>query len=228
MTVKARKLPKRTQLTADAIARTALALADAEGLDNFSYRNLAKKLGCEAMSIYHYYPSKAHLLDAMVALCLAELTFLPAHLPWQDRLRHGAAGWRTLALRHPGFFPFLAVYRLNSPEGLAMLDQVVSVFRAAGLSPEGQARGFRVFGYYITGAALDEAIGYAKGPSSANPLPDGVAAAKFPAITGIGTWFAREHHKSTFDLGVEMLVRGIEDLLAREANNKGGGPVATA
>ncbi len=46
--------------------RPRLELIEADGLEAFSTRKLAAKLGCEAMSIYHYFPSKAHLMDALL------------------------------------------------------------------------------------------------------------------------------------------------------------------
>ena len=217
-----RKVPPRRPLTADMIARQALALADAGGLENLSFRNLAKALKCEAMSIYHYYPSKTHLLDAMVAICVAELNFPGRGVPWQERLAQLARSYRTMALCHPGFFPFLAVYRMNSKAGLTTMESVVSVFQDIGLSPEGQARSFRIFSYYITGACLDETIGYVRGPSAAEPVPRAEAAQQFPNIMSIGKWFAREHHEATFEKGLHVMITGIADILNSEKSKTAG------
>ena len=217
-----RKALPRRPLTADMIARQALALADAGGLENFSFRHLAKELKCEAMSIYHYYPSKAHLLDAMVVLCLSELEFIGSERPWQERITHLTRSYRKMALNHPGFYPFLAIYRMNSQAGLTALESVVSVFHDMGLSAEGQARCFRIFGYYLTGACLDETIGYVKGPSAAEPVPQAQAAQQFPTIMGIGKWFAREHHQATFEKGLEVMIAGIAGTLAQEKNKAAG------
>ena len=56
---------KRVALTRERIEIEALALIDADGIDAFSTRKLGARLGCEAMSIYHHFPSKAHILDAL-------------------------------------------------------------------------------------------------------------------------------------------------------------------
>lgn len=216
-----RKPVKRRPLNAGLIAGTALALADADGMESFSFRNLAQKLGCEAMSIYHYFPSKAHLIDAMVAICLSEVSFADRQAPWQERLRVAARNWRAMALRHPGFFPVVAVHRLNFREGLTTLNHIVEIFAASGLSIEAQARHFRVFGYYIVGAGLDEAIGYAKGPSAAVPVEPEEAMKLFPAIISIGKWFASEHREKTFDVGLESLIAGMEAALATEMKMAG-------
>lgn len=57
---------EREPLSAERIEHTALDLIEREGMAAFSTRKLAAELGCEAMSIYHYFPSKGHLLDALV------------------------------------------------------------------------------------------------------------------------------------------------------------------
>ncbi len=57
--------PKPT-LTVQQIVEQAIALADAEGIDNVSMRRVAERLGVGAMSLYRYVPSKAELLDLML------------------------------------------------------------------------------------------------------------------------------------------------------------------
>ena len=71
MTVRAKKRPP--ELSQDTIRAAALKLIDREGLDAFSTRKLGRALGCEAMAIYWYYPSKDALLDSVVDLLTENL-----------------------------------------------------------------------------------------------------------------------------------------------------------
>lgn len=201
----------RKPLSAERIAAAALALVDKDGLDGFSFRILAKKLGCEAMSIYHYYPSKAHLFDAMVEMCIAETEIPSSEMHWIERLRRVCHAYRATALRHPGFFPYFAVYRMNSRAGLSFLNRIVEIFQQSGLSPARQAAHFRVIGYYIMGAGLDEAQGYVRGPSATEPVPEKTAETEFPAIMSIGPFFSKPHHEATFSDGLEALLRSLAD-----------------
>lgn len=41
-------------------------LAGQAGLEGFSTRKLGKVLGCEAMGIYHLFPGKSHLMNALL------------------------------------------------------------------------------------------------------------------------------------------------------------------
>src|SRR5690242_9894008 len=75
-------------LSRERIAAAAMALVDREGLDALSTRRLGEELGCEAMSIYHHFPNKAHLMDALIDLTLADarVELLP-EWGWVERLR---------------------------------------------------------------------------------------------------------------------------------------------
>src|SRR3989442_13967025 len=77
-----------TALSRELIAAAAMALVDREGLAALSTRRLGEELGCEAMSIYHHFPSKAHLMDALVDLMLAQARVpLLAEWDWLERRR---------------------------------------------------------------------------------------------------------------------------------------------
>ena len=197
----------REPLSRDRIETAAFEVIERDGLEGFSTRKLATELGCEAMSIYHYFPSKAHLMDALVDRAASEFVPPPADLPWPQRLLAVSRAYRDLALRRPRFFQFLALHRMNTAQALALIETVASVFRDAGFDAETAARLFRIWGYYITGAALDETGGYAKGPSALEPVPAEVAARDYPAITAFNPYFKPRHHEATFALGLDILLQ---------------------
>src|SRR4051812_19892706 len=76
-------------LSRERIAAAAMALVDRDGLQALSTRRLGDELGCEAMSIYHHFPSKAHLMDALVDLMLlgARVPSAAEEPDWLARLR---------------------------------------------------------------------------------------------------------------------------------------------
>lgn len=205
------KTAKRAPLSAETVAAEAMALVDAEGLDGFSFRKLAARLHCQAMSLYHYYPSKQHLIEAMVNICIAE-TPIPEPGPSpRERLREFADRYRATALRHPGFAPVFLTHRLSHREGLAWLDACVRILDAPAMPERDRATLFRTIGYYIMGAALDETIGYDKGTVAANPVPGEIAARDFPAITGIGRYWGRENRDHFFSAGLERILDWFEE-----------------
>jgi len=197
-------------LSRERIAAAAMALVDREGLAALSTRRLGNELGCEAMSIYHHFPGKAHLMDALVDVMLTE-----AHVAvgdegdWLERLRRAAHGFRAMALKHPKFFPFFAVHRLNTPSGVAYIDGIIGILRDAGFSDQDASAYFRQIGYYLTGAALDEVAGYAKGPSAAEPVSNETIAARFEHLAAAAPYFQPQYFQVTFETGLEILLEGI-------------------
>jgi len=200
----------REPLSRERIEIAALQLIERDGLDGFSIRKLAAELGCEAMSIYHHFPSKAHIMDALLDRVVSEMAIPSPNLPWQERLRRFAWEYRAMALRYPKFFQFAALHRMNTATALRVIDAAVAVFRDAGFDLEMSARLFRVWGYYVAGGSLDEAGGYAKGPSAVEPVADDVAARDYPEITAVNPFFKPQHHEAIFALGLDILIEGAE------------------
>jgi AcrR family transcriptional regulator len=209
---KIRVAETKEPLSADRIETAALALIEDEGMAAFSTRKLAAKLGCEAMSIYHYFPSKGHLMDALVDRVIGEdMTVLaPGRAHWRRQLEDSAREWRAMALRRPSFFSYLALHRLNTPTALRWLNGIIAVFRDIGVGDEWAARMFRALGYYLTGAMLDETAGYSRGPSTVEPLAEHAMAERYPAVVAAGRWFARDQHEKTFYDGLSVFLDALE------------------
>lgn len=208
------RIKRRAALSSEQIVTEALALVEDEGLEGFSFRKLAKRLGCEAMSIYHYFASKQHLYDAMVTRCLDDVAFPDPDLPSRDWMLEFCRNYRTAALKHPGFALILSTHRLNHRDALARLDQMVAGM-APGVPTQIKATLFRVISYYLTGAVIDEALGYTKGPSAAEPYPAKDAARDFPHIMGIGAFFGREFHEMFFETGLAVLLDWYDAEIAK-------------
>lgn len=204
-----RSNPPRPALTRERIETEALALIERDGMEAFSTRRLGEALGCEAMSLYNHFPSKAHVLDALVDRVLGGIPVPERSLPAGQRLRLLAQQWRAMARRHARFYPWLALHRWNSPTGVAFLGEILDCFRAAGLSDEAAARGFRVLGYYLLGATLDETSGYAQGPSSLSPMTADELQQRHPHVAQAGRYFMPGQFDATFELGLRVVLQGL-------------------
>lgn len=207
--MKVKRTSARPALNRERIEEEALALIEREGMEAFSTRRLGEALGCEAMSLYHHFPSKAHVLDALVDRVLSGIPIPPRDLGPHERLRKLAHHWRAMARRHARFYPWLALHRWNSGTGVAFLGEILSCFLDAGLPDEQAARGFRVLGYYMLGATLDETSGYAQGPSSLSPMTEEDLARRHPAVARAGRYFAPDQFDQTFELGLALVLQGL-------------------
>ncbi len=169
-------------------------------------RGLGASLGCETMSLYHYFPSKAHLMDALVDDTLSLLSTGSPGADPIDRLRAMAHSYLDLARRRPRLFPLIAVHRLNTPTGVRIIEEVLALVHAAVPDDRLAAQHFRVLGYYATGAALDETAGYANGPSAAEPVTDAYIDQHCPHLAAAARFHKPEWWGSTFELGLESLL----------------------
>lgn len=198
---------QRPALTRELIEDAALALIEEDGLEAFSTRKLGERLGCQAMSIYHHFPSKAHILDALVDRVLAAIQIPKRNRSPKSRVRNIARSWRLVALAHPRLYPYLSMHRWNSETGAKFLAELLACFHDAGLKPEACARQFRVLCYFVLGATLDEISGYGNGSSSMQPVSDEDLLQRFPQVAQAGRYFKPEEFKRTFELGLDMFLK---------------------
>jgi AcrR family transcriptional regulator len=196
-------------LTRERIIAEALVLVERHGLAGFSIRGLGAALHCEAMSLYHYFPSKAHLQDALVDHALADVVTEPPGSDPIDRLRVLSYSYRAMAQRYPKLYQLVAIHRLNTPTGVRVIERVLQLVRDAAPDDRLAAQYFRVLGYYLTGAALDETAGYAKGPSAADPVSDAYVTEHCPRLAAAAPYFKPAFWDSTFALGLESLLAAI-------------------
>lgn len=195
-------------LSRELIVQAALELVNEQGLAGFSTRQLGERLGCKAMSIYHHFRSKQHLLDALVehAVTSVEIPHTPDAIA---DLRRCLASYRAMARRWPALFPLVATHRLNTPTGVNFIESLLALIRRIEPDVERAARYFRVIGYYVNGACLDETAGYARGPSAAEPVSDEFVARSCPNLVAAAAYFKEPHWDATFEYGVDALFGGM-------------------
>ena len=91
----------RSEVRRQAIIDAAVELADRDGLDAVTMRNVSERLGVGTMTLYSYLSSKDELLDLMFDEASGEMLVpeLPDH--WRDALRAIAVRTRDTFDRHP-------------------------------------------------------------------------------------------------------------------------------
>jgi AcrR family transcriptional regulator len=206
-------MPKRRAtplpLSRERIVAAALALAEREGLEGLSMRRLGAELGREAMSLYHFFPSKQQLVDALVDHAIASVE-IPEKGEPLARMRQAMRNYRRMAHRFGHLYPVIAIHRLNTPTGVRFIERLLSIAVAVTGDEETAARAFRTLGYYLVGAALDETMGYAKGPSAAEPVDGAYIARECPHLARAARFFQRDEWDKTFELGMNAMLSTLE------------------
>ncbi|WP_344445521.1 TetR/AcrR family transcriptional regulator C-terminal domain-containing protein [Kitasatospora nipponensis] len=202
----------RAGLTRPKVLAAALELVDREGVERLSMRRLGSALGVEAMTLYHYLPNKAALLDGLVELVVSAVRpGEPSGPPpgWQEGLRAFATALRAELLRHPAVIPLVATRPVHSAAALAVVEETAQRLVRAGFTPLLALRLVNAVATTVTGHCLAEAASTPVHPEeSAGPAPDltGLPVLGAAAAAGLGT---PEDHQARFALLLDALLDGL-------------------
>lgn len=227
----------RGRLSVDEIVATATALADDEGLDAFSMRRVAERLGIGVMTLYTYVPDRSALLG-LVRDSVAVQSERPAHSgDLRQRLTAVADELWSEYLAHPWLIdlqigrPWLGPgesrryeWQLAAIDGLGLddiqMDQVITAITA-----------------YVAGAAQSRIVAErsraASGMSdeewwrlNAPVLDEVMTPGEWEVSSRVGLAAGQEYGlgdpNRAYRFGLSLLLDGVEALLAR--GQAGGAP----
>jgi AcrR family transcriptional regulator len=204
----------RIRLNRDRVVRSALALADAGGIDALSMRKLAGALGVEAMSLYNHVANKDEVLSLMVDAVAAEI---PAPNPDDDPLvavRTLALDTREALLRHP-WAASLWLRHLPGPARVQHMEYLLAALAATDMTPAVAHLAFHAVNNHVIGYTLQEqAMAYVV-PAGGDPdalarsFLDGISADDLPHIvTHIQQHLDGDTARS-FDLVLDLILDGL-------------------
>jgi AcrR family transcriptional regulator len=213
----------REPLSKDRVLRTAVSLADAQGVEAVTMRRLAEELGVEAMSLYHHVPNKESLLNGVVDLVFAEIDEALAAQPeaasadWKTATRHTILTSRSVLVRHK-WAPALIESRPSA--GMPMtryMDGIIRLLHAGGLSYDLVHHGMHALGSRAMGFVQE--IGEPEGSNvpSAEQLEQMESAV--PNIVAMLREVAHDDPASTlgwcddqteFEFGLDLILDGLE------------------
>lgn len=151
-------LPDGTAPDRDRVVRTAITIADAEGLTGLSMRRLAGELGIPTMSVYRHVADKEELVLLMMDKVMAANPPPPRMSPERD-------GWRacvealarlqwSMYRRHPWLAQAVSFTRpLLAPHAMAHTEWTMRALE--GLDPDAQFRAAVTVANYVRGTAVN-------------------------------------------------------------------------
>jgi AcrR family transcriptional regulator len=144
----------RRILTRREIVDAALAIADRDGLEEVSMRNVAHSLGVGTMTLYHYVRGKEELLTAMSDAVASELV-VPGELPghWRDALLAISERTRDAFLRHEWLVDNIGNRPIATPNWLRHVEQSVAAVETFTDDP--------ALGFGLVAASDEYTMGYA-------------------------------------------------------------------
>ncbi|WP_438853772.1 TetR/AcrR family transcriptional regulator [Agromyces sp. M3QZ16-3] len=144
-------------LSKERVVAEAIRLADREGAEGMSMRQLARTLGAGAMSLYHYVASKEELLDAMIDVVFDEIELPRDGIDWQSAMRGRAASARRVLARHPWAIGLMESRTSPGPANLRHHEAVLACLRTAGFPVSMATHANWLLDSYVYGFALQEA-----------------------------------------------------------------------
>ncbi|MFF2063330.1 TetR/AcrR family transcriptional regulator C-terminal domain-containing protein [Streptomyces sp. NPDC058200] len=222
--------PSEQELTLDRIVRTAIDIADAEGLPALSMRGVAARLGVAAMSPYRYVPSKDDLVLLMADAAFGDETY-PADVPegWRSRVELVARTLWTLYRRHPWLAQLGSLTRpLLVPSLMVHGERMLSALDGHGLDPTTLFDIHVLIYSHVQGLAVhleweahaEASTGQSEDQwmdSRASAVQDLVESGRFPTFTKVVGAFGSDGYDlrldALFESGLTALLDGLTSLV---------------
>ena len=211
----------RPPLNRQRVLRAAVALADEEGIESLTMRELGLRLGVEAMSLYNHVANKGDILDGMVDLVVSEIDLPLDPVGWREAMRRRAISAQAVFSRHPWASALIDSRQSSGPARLRYFDWVVGTLRRAGFSLEMSARAFSILDSYIYGFGrqqLNISAGSDMPPEEmAEAFLDAIPADEYPYLREMVVDYALtsgNDEGADFEFGISLILDGLERLLA--------------
>jgi AcrR family transcriptional regulator len=211
LSVPAFSAARHTPLTRAAIVDAAIVLVERQGVAALTMRKLGAELGVEAMALYHHFPNRESLVDAIGQRLLEPLEVLTLAGDWQAAARLLAVALRTIAVARPASFQLVGLNPLDGARSLEPVERLLDTMLVNGLTPAQALASYRATVSYARGYALAEATGFtvdAAGAAGRRRLAE-LPRDDFPILSGRADELAQLDADSGFTLGLDALLDGL-------------------
>jgi AcrR family transcriptional regulator len=217
--------PERAPLTRERVLQAALDLADERGIEALSMRELGRRLGVEAMSLYNHVSNKDDVLDGMLDLVVGEIDLPSEDVDWREAMRRRAASARQVFGRHPWAIALNDTRATGGPARLYYFEWMIGTLRRAGFSVELALHAFSALDSYVYGFGRQQ-LGMDAGggdtPEMIEAFLAAIPADEFPYIREVIV----EHmlkagwdEDADFEFGLGLILDGLER--EREGGRRG-------
>ncbi len=201
------KRAQKSGLTPDRIITAAAGLLNSGGVEGFSMRRLGGELGVEAMALYHHFPDKDAILDAVADWVLRQIELPPARGGWKARLASICRSIRRTGQQHPEAFRLLMTRRTKPASALPVMEHFLAALVESGLPPRRQIDAYHSLTIFLRGFALFEAEAAAR--EADYHLPGADVLAEFPTVRVIADKLHPINFDRQFEANLDALLAGF-------------------
>jgi AcrR family transcriptional regulator len=221
----------RVPLSRERVLRAAIGLADRDGIDALTMRNLAHEVGAEAMSLYYHVANKEAVLDGVVEHIVSDINEEVARIDipsaqddWRAAVRATILTARRVMLRHPWAPGVIESRTTMSPVTVLHFESLLGMMRQGGFSYD--------LAHHALHALGSRALGFTQELFKPDDVEEGDEAAlemladmadRLPHLMGMMAEVAHDDPDSTlgwcddqteFEFGLDLLLDGLERLRA--------------
>jgi AcrR family transcriptional regulator len=199
-------------------------LADESGIESVTMRELGRRLGVEAASLYNHVAGKDDLLDGMADLVVAEIDLPSSGVDWKEAMRRRAVSARRVFSRHRWAAGLIDSREPSGPSRPCYADRVLGTLLRAGFSPGIAASAFLVLDSYIYGFERQRSslsLGEdAVTTETAQEYLAAISPGAYPSLACVAMEYAAKPYDdaAAFDFGLDLILDGLERLLDRAAS----------
>nr|WP_281371886.1 TetR family transcriptional regulator [Modestobacter versicolor] len=199
--------------------RTAVAMADQDGLDAVTLRRIAAELGVHVTSLYNHVPTRDAVTDGIVETLLEEAGLPADAVGWEEWVRAFFTAMGTLAAAHPGAYAALQRRPVQGPRAAASFEVALGAFADAGL---GDLDAYNA----VKATALTAlVVGLERSMSTRGPLPataiEALPREGFPRFHGLRDLDEPDDPEAAWSFSLETLVAGLRVQVDRLAGAAG-------
>jgi AcrR family transcriptional regulator len=211
-----RRRGRPNRYSREQIARAALDLVDADGMEALTMQRLAERLGAGTMTLYGYFRSRDELLDAIVDAAVEGVDLPRSTGTWREQLRETVLAVGRALTEHPAVVEIRVRRPILRPDALQFAERVIGLLREAGFDAEEAASGFRaIFTYTFGFAALSPERTSGDARHLATAVAASLEAERFPNLVETRReWTEAMAGAAQFDYGLDRLLDGLEARLA--------------
>jgi TetR/AcrR family tetracycline transcriptional repressor len=205
----------RSPLSRDRLVAEALAMLDDDGLDRFSVRRLADRLGVTPMAVYNHVSSKGDLLQAVADAVVSEADYRAVRGDWRRVVGTCFRTLRTTCLAHPGAVPLVESSQTLHPSIFRPMEITVAALRGAGLGARDAVRAYFLLTTFTLGQVGYQIRGWGRGVDPRAAIREGrISSATFPAILDVRLKEQWDFDQA-FEFGLAVILGGIDTRLRR-------------
>lgn len=216
----------RDTLNRERVVRAAMDLADESGIDSVTMRELGRRLGVEAASLYNHVAGKGDLLNGMADLAAAEIELPFGDVDWKEAMRRRAVSARGVFLRHRWAAGLMDSREWSGPYSLVYADRVLGTLIQAGFSPVIASWAFIALDSYI--------YGFERQRSNFSPSEDvdtievaqdilaAIPEGAYPSLAAVAMEYAEKPYDeaAAFEFGLDLILDGLERRLGADLTTR--------